>query len=80
MLDRRQFAEDALWPDECPTWTSAVLLAVDALTEYSPACRLFTTVALLGDLPVAVNRRTTQLVSSWSVPARLARARHPVWL
>ena len=43
-----QFVEDLLWPDERPTWTAAaVLLAADALTEYTPACHLFTRVQLL---------------------------------
>ena len=33
-----QFAEDLLWPDEKPTWTSgAILLAADALTQHNPA-------------------------------------------
>jgi hypothetical protein len=37
-----QFAERTLWPLEKPTWTAgAVLLAADALTEYTAACRLF---------------------------------------
>ncbi len=43
-----QLAEDLLWPDEKPTWTAAaILLAADALSEYSPACRLFRQVQLL---------------------------------
>lgn len=42
-----QFVEDLLWPDEKPTWTAAaILLAADALTEHTPASRLFTHVAL----------------------------------
>ena len=42
-----QFVEDVLWPDERPTWTAgAILLAADALTEHTPACRLFTEVRL----------------------------------
>ena len=41
------FADDALWPDERPTWTAgAVLLAADALARLTPAARLFTQVAL----------------------------------
>jgi hypothetical protein len=37
-----QFAERTLWPLEKPTWTAgAVLLAADALTEHTAACRLF---------------------------------------
>ncbi len=37
-----QFVEDVLWPDEKPTWTAgAILLAADALTEHTPAARLF---------------------------------------
>ncbi len=37
------FADDALWPDERPTWTAgAVLLAADALAQATPASRLFT--------------------------------------
>lgn len=43
-----QFAQDLLWPDEKPTWTAAaILLAADALTEYTPASRLFRQVQLL---------------------------------
>jgi len=43
-----QFAQDLLWPDEKPTWTAAaILLAADALTEHTPAARLFTEVRLL---------------------------------
>ena len=43
-----QFVVDVLWPDERPTWTAAaVLLAADALTEHTPASRLFTEVVLL---------------------------------
>ncbi|MEE8445267.1 MAG: prenyltransferase [Alphaproteobacteria bacterium] len=35
--------ESEIWPVEKPTWTaSAVLLAADALTQATPACRLFT--------------------------------------
>ncbi len=37
------FADEALWPDERPTWTAgAVLLAADALTAATPASVLFT--------------------------------------
>ena len=40
-----QFEEDVLWPLEKPTWTSgAVLLAADALSQYTRASRLFTDV------------------------------------
>lgn len=43
-----QLVEDLLWPDEKPTWTAgAILLAADALTEYTAASRLFTEVRLL---------------------------------
>ncbi len=43
-----QLVEDLLWPDEKPTWTAgAILLAADALTEYTAASRLFTQVCLL---------------------------------
>jgi hypothetical protein len=42
-----QFVEQTLWPREKPTWTAgAVLLAADALTEHTGACRLFTGSAL----------------------------------
>jgi hypothetical protein len=42
-----QFVEDVLWPLEQPTWTAgAILLAADALTEFTPAHRLFTRVEL----------------------------------
>ncbi len=47
-----QFAQDLLWPDEKPTWTAgAILLAADALTEHTPASRLFTKVELLDYRP-----------------------------
>lgn len=37
-----------IWPEEKPTWTTgAILLAADALTEYTPAAQLFTGVNLL---------------------------------
>ncbi|WP_101758408.1 prenyltransferase/squalene oxidase repeat-containing protein [Oceanicoccus sp. KOV_DT_Chl] len=43
-----QFVEDLLWPDEKPTWTAgAILLAADALTEYTAAAKLFTEVRLV---------------------------------
>ncbi len=43
-----QFVQDVLWPDEKPTWTAgAILLAADALTEYTPAAKIFTEVRLL---------------------------------
>jgi len=43
-----QMVEDLLWPDEKPTWTAAaILLAADALTEHTPAARLFCRVQLL---------------------------------
>lgn len=43
-----QFVEDLLWPDERPTWTAAaILLAADALTEYSAASHIFKEVRLL---------------------------------
>lgn len=47
-----QFAQDLLWPDEKPTWTAgAILLAADALTEHTPAAKLFTQVELLEHHP-----------------------------
>jgi hypothetical protein len=43
-----QFALDIVWPDERPTWTAgAIMLAADALTEYTPAARLFREVNLI---------------------------------
>jgi hypothetical protein len=40
--------EDLLWPDERPTWTAgAIMLAADALTEHTPAAKLFCSVELL---------------------------------
>jgi hypothetical protein len=43
-----QFTEDLLWPDERPTWTAAaILLAADALTEYTAAHHLFKEVQML---------------------------------
>ena len=38
------FTDDAMWPDERPTWTAgAVLLAADALTSITSASEIFTT-------------------------------------
>ena len=46
-----QFVLDVMWPDEKPTWTAgAIMLAADALTEYSPASQLFQQVTLLEPL------------------------------
>lgn len=43
-----QMVEDLLWPDEKPTWTAAaILLAADALTNYTAASQLFTNISLL---------------------------------
>jgi hypothetical protein len=45
-----QWVDDLLWPDEKPTWTAgAILLAADALTDYTAASELFTRVKLLDD-------------------------------
>jgi len=39
------FPDRAIWPEERTTWTAAaILLAADALTEHTPAARLFTEV------------------------------------
>lgn len=43
-----QFALNINWPEEKPTWTAAaIVLAADALTEHTPAAKLFTSVSLL---------------------------------
>ena len=45
-----QMVEDLLWPDEKPSWTAAaILLAADALTDYTAASHLFKEVRLLTD-------------------------------
>lgn len=45
-----QLVEDLLWPDEKPTWTAgAILLAADALTQHTPAAKLFCSVSVLGE-------------------------------
>lgn len=50
-----QFAEDLMWPDEKPTWTAgAILLAADALSEYTAANHLFNRVELLEPLDALV--------------------------
>jgi hypothetical protein len=42
------FRDQAIWPEEKPTWTAgAVLLAADALTEATAASKIFTEVNLL---------------------------------
>ena len=51
-----QFVEDLMWPDEKPTWTAgAILLAADALSEYTAANHLFNRVELLEPLDVAID-------------------------
>jgi hypothetical protein len=54
-----QFSLEITWPDEKPTWTAgAILLAADALTDYTPAAKLFQEVSLLDEESVeAVARR-----------------------
>lgn len=43
-----QFRDQVVWPEEKTTWTSgAILLAADALTEHTPAAKLFTQVNLM---------------------------------
>jgi hypothetical protein len=43
-----QMVMDIMWPDEKPTWTAgAILLAADALTDYTRASKLFNSVELL---------------------------------
>jgi len=43
-----QMVEDLLWPDEKPTWTAgAILLAADALTQHTPAAKLFCGVTII---------------------------------
>ena len=47
------FADNVMWPDERPTWTSgAVLLAIDALERLTPACNLFSEIV---ELPVSTD-------------------------
>jgi hypothetical protein len=37
-----QYVEKIIWPEEKPTWTAgAILLAADAITDYTPAAKLF---------------------------------------
>lgn len=51
-----QFVEQVLWPLEKPTWTAgAILLAADALTQHTGACRLFTQ-TVLDDAPASSMR------------------------
>ena len=43
-----QFSQDKIWPDEKPTWTAgAVLLAADALSNYTRGSNLFTQTIIL---------------------------------
>jgi hypothetical protein len=50
--------EDLLWPDEKPTWTAgAILLAADALTEHTPAAKLFCSVDIIDIDPADEERR-----------------------
>lgn len=45
------FRDNAIWPEEKPTWTAgAVLLAADALTKATPASNIFSEVNLLDPL------------------------------
>ncbi len=42
------FRDNAIWPEEKPTWTAgAVLLAADALTQATPASKIFSGVHLI---------------------------------
>ncbi|WP_346836760.1 prenyltransferase/squalene oxidase repeat-containing protein [Microbulbifer sp. SAOS-129_SWC] len=44
------YRDSAIWPEEKTTWTvGAMLLAADALARLTPACDLFTSVALRSD-------------------------------
>lgn len=55
------FADQALWPDERPTWTAgSVLLAADALAGTSAAARLFTSTTLPEPLQHAQRARALQ--------------------
>lgn len=57
-----QMVEDLLWPDERPTWTAgAILLAADALTEHTPAAKLFCSVNVL-EVESDIARTRRQLV------------------
>ena len=48
-----QFDWNIHWPEEKPTWTAAaIILAADALTEHTPAAKLFTSVSLLDMRPL----------------------------
>lgn len=50
------FPDDALWPEERPTWTvAAVLLAADALSNHTAAAKLFTQISIL-DTPQHAER------------------------
>ena len=41
------YADSAIWPEECPTWTAgAVLLAADSLAGHTAASNVFTEVSL----------------------------------
>lgn len=43
-----QLEDDCIWPEEKPTWTAAaVLLAADALTDTTPASKLFSPYSML---------------------------------
>lgn len=50
-----QFEERTVWPEEKPTWTAAaVLLAADALTDTTPASKLFSPYSMLSSAsPIA---------------------------
>ncbi|MBB3167124.1 prenyltransferase [Simiduia aestuariiviva] len=55
-----QFRDKVVWPEEKTTWTSgAILLAADALTEHTPAARLFTQVNLLAPAQQRKSRTLT---------------------
>ncbi|GAB3091335.1 prenyltransferase [Aestuariicella hydrocarbonica] len=49
-----QYVENIIWPEEKTTWTAgAILLAADAITEHTPAARLFLENNLLPEAQVA---------------------------
>lgn len=51
-----QYVENIIWPEEKTTWTAgAVLLAADAITEHTPAAKLFLENRLLSEMEEAEN-------------------------
>jgi hypothetical protein len=62
-----QYVENIIWPEEKTTWTAAaILLAADAITEHTPAARLFLENNLL-DEDVLSTSKQSECIDGWKL-------------